>query len=228
MRDEGCEDLPPDGFAVSAGELAEAEDCQGQDAANRTSLPALVRSAFRILASLQLAVVLIAVYAFVVAGATVIESRHGAEVARFMVYGTGWFTALHVLLAVNVLCAMLVRFPWRWRQTGFLLTHGGILVLLLGCAATRWKGVEGQLSVYEGHAEHIAYEESLHSERRCRRWKRRQPAGGAARLHSFRAGTAPLERRQSVGSVCLASGTSNSRHDLRRRRHRVGDARLRD
>ena len=51
---------------------------------------------------------------------------------------------------------MLIRFPWRRRQIGFLVTHGGILVLLAGCAATRWVGVEAQLSVYEGHANHVA------------------------------------------------------------------------
>ena len=54
------------------------------------------------------------------------------------------------------LCAMLIRLPWRRRQIGFLMTHGGILVLLAGCAATHWAGVEAQLSVYEGHANHVA------------------------------------------------------------------------
>ena len=104
--------------------------------------PSPFRLCFRALASLQLAVALIAVYAVVLAGATVDREQvwqgHGAAAARFAVYGTGWFTAIHVLLAVNVLCAMLIRFPWRRRQIGFLVTHGGILVLLVGCAATRW------------------------------------------------------------------------------------------
>ena len=59
---------------------------------------------------------------------------------RFFVYGTGWFTALAVLLAVNVLAALLVRFPWKRRQTGFVLTHVGLLVLLLGCLLTRRRG----------------------------------------------------------------------------------------
>lgn len=127
--------------------------------------PSPFRLLFRSLASLQLAVILIAVYALVVLpAATFIESQHGREAARFAVYGAGWFTVIHVLLGVNVLCAMLARLPWRRRQIGFLMTHGGILVLLVGCAFTRWTGIEAALSVYEGHANHLAYEETLHFE----------------------------------------------------------------
>jgi ABC-type transport system involved in cytochrome c biogenesis permease subunit len=118
----------------------------------------------RVLASLQLAVALIAVYSAALILATAVEGRYGAEAARFVVYGTPWFAAIHVLLAVNVLCAMLIRIPWRRRQTGFLVTHGGILVLLAGCALTRWLGVEAQLSVYEGHESHVAYQNGLHFE----------------------------------------------------------------
>ncbi len=51
---------------------------------------------------------------------------------------------------------MLIRLPWRRRQIGFLVTHGGILVLLAGCATTRWLGVEAVLPIYEGHANHVA------------------------------------------------------------------------
>jgi ABC-type transport system involved in cytochrome c biogenesis permease subunit len=120
---------------------------------------------FRLLASLQLAVGLIAVYALIVLpAATFIESQHGREAARFAVYGTSWFTAIHVLLGVNVLCAMLARLPWRRRQIGFLVTHAGILVLLVGCALTRWNGIEAAMAVFEGHGSHIAYEETLHFE----------------------------------------------------------------
>ena len=112
------------------------------------------------LGSIQLAVTLIAICVVVLVWGTRIESRSGAEAARSTVYGTWWFTALNALLAVNVLLALLVRFPWRRRQTGFVLMHVGILVLLAGCLATRQWGVEAQLSVYEGHASHVADEDS--------------------------------------------------------------------
>lgn len=130
-----------------------------------SDVPFLPRWSSRLLAavgSLQLAVMLIATYAGVLIGATVVESRFGAAAAHFAIYDAGWFTALNVLLAANVLAAMVIRFPWRRRQMGFLVTHLGILVLLAGCLATRQCGIEAQLPVFEGQTAHRAYQESYH------------------------------------------------------------------
>jgi hypothetical protein len=121
---------------------------------------------FRALASLQLAVPLIAVYAGVLAWATVVESRYGTPAVHFAIYDAGWFFALNALLALNVLCAALVRVPWKRRQTGFLVTHSGILVLLAGCLATLLGGIEAQLPVFEGKASHRAITDQSHFELR--------------------------------------------------------------
>ena len=125
----------------------------------------LLRWSSRLLAaigSLQLAVVLIATYAGVLIGATVVENKFGAAAAHFSIYDAGWFTAINVLLAVNVLTAVVIRFPWKWQQTGFLVTHLGILVLLVGCWLSRQYGIEAQLPVFEGQTAHRAYQESYH------------------------------------------------------------------
>ena len=144
--------MPSDSRAERAG-----QDAQPVSPSSDTFLPpSPFQFCFRALASLQLAVVLIALYAVVLAVAPFIEKYHGPAAAYTLVYGTAWFAAIHVMLAVNVLCAMLTRLPWRRRQIGFLLTHGGILVLLAGCAATRLKGVEAMLPVYEGRANRVA------------------------------------------------------------------------
>ena len=63
----------------------------------------------------------IAVYVIVLAVATFIDKYHGSAAAWAEVYGTRWFAAIHVVLAVNVLAAMLIRLPWRRRQIGFLV-----------------------------------------------------------------------------------------------------------
>ncbi len=117
----------------------------------------------RACASLQLAVVLIGVLVVVLGWATFVESRYGAAAARFGIYGTWWFAALGALLALNILCAALVRFPWKKRQqTGFLVTHAGLLVLLLGCLVSRRGGTDATLPVFEGHAAWRAYKTSQH------------------------------------------------------------------
>jgi hypothetical protein len=132
-----------------------------------SELPLPLRCSLALLAALgalRLAVVLIAVYAGVAAWATLVESEHGTAAAHFAIYDTGWFTALNGLLALNVFCAVLIRFPWRWRQSGFLVTHLGILVLMAGCLATRQFGIEAQLPIFEGQTAHRAFEDSYHFE----------------------------------------------------------------
>ncbi len=135
---------------------------------------------FRVLGSLELAVVLLATYIGVLAWGTLVEKWHGPEAAHSMVYGTGWFLALGAVLAANVFCSMLIRFPWRRRQIGFLLTHGGILVLLAGCWVTWQFGVQAQLPVYEGHTAHTAYLDSGDAEH-----PEAMDLGFQVRLHRF-------------------------------------------
>ncbi len=118
--------------------------------------------------SLRLAVVLLAVCAGVLAWGTFVEKWHGAAAAHFAIYDAGWFTAIEVLLAVNVACAVLVRLPWRLRQSGFVVTHVGILVLLAGCLATKLGGIEAQLPIYEGKTANRAYQDSYHFELQVR------------------------------------------------------------
>jgi hypothetical protein len=90
-------------------------------------------------------VVLLSLFAICLAGATVLEAHYGAAVARDLVYRTWWFALLLVLLAVNVVGAALKKYPWKRQQTGFLITHAGLLLLLFGGLMTALGGVEGQM-----------------------------------------------------------------------------------
>ncbi len=104
----------------------------------------------RSLASLYLAVPLIFLLAVVLAWATFLESKYDEAVSQFGIYSTGWFRALGALLAINVAAAMVVRFPWRRRHIGFLLTHTGILVLLAGFWTSQRWGISARLGIFEG------------------------------------------------------------------------------
>src|ERR1700722_389842 len=109
-----------------------------------TSVP-IGRRLFRIAASLQLAIVLLSLFTMCLALATFIESAYGSRIGRQLVYGTWWFTLLLFLLAMNVLCAALKRYPWKRHQTGFLITHAGLLVLVTGGLLSALGGTEGQM-----------------------------------------------------------------------------------
>ena len=143
------------------------------------------------LASMKLAVVLIAVLIVVLAWATIVDSVYGAAAASFGFYGSWWFLVLCVLLGLNVLAAVVARFPWTGkggqppfvrntlravpangdyprlpgiprRQLGFLLTHVGILVLMAGALVGNFMGTRMQLKVFEGTSSRRAEKTTQH------------------------------------------------------------------
>jgi hypothetical protein len=109
----------------------------------------LRRRLFRIAASLQLAIGLLSLFTLCLALATFIESAYGTRIARQLVYGTWWFALLLGLLAVNVLCAALKKYPWKRHQTGFLITHLGLIVLVFGGLLSALGGTEGQMMLVD-------------------------------------------------------------------------------
>ncbi len=115
-------------------------------------LALLARQAFRVLASLRLAVVLLVLLGAVLSVATVLEAVRGREYAQWYVYGSRWFLALLGLLGANLAAAMAARWPWRWRHAGFLVAHMGLLLLLAGAMQTLLGGIEGQLILAEGQS----------------------------------------------------------------------------
>src|SRR4051794_2913200 len=115
-------------------------------------------------ASLRLAVVLILSAAFVLGWATFVESHYGLKAVHFGIYGTWWFTTLNVLLAINIFCAASIRFPWKRHQTGFVITHIGLLTLLFGVYLHRRSGIDAQLFAFEGNSSNKAWEDSQHFE----------------------------------------------------------------
>ena len=51
---------------------------------------------------------------------------------------------------MNILCAALIRYPWKKRQTGFVVTHAGLLILLAGSYYSVRTADEGQVGMLEG------------------------------------------------------------------------------
>lgn len=110
------------------------------------------RSFWQALGSLKLAVVLLVVLAAVLAWASTLEARQGREVAGWYVYSSSWFLGLLGLLGLNIFSAAAVRYPWKRHQVGFVVTHAGLLVLLVGAWQSFVGGVEGRVSLVEGEA----------------------------------------------------------------------------
>ncbi len=91
-----------------------------------------VERIYRFLASLKLAVFSIATLAGTLAYATFFEKWYGRAAVNEYIYRGPFFAILLAFLGTNILCAALIRFPWKKRQTGFVITHAGLLILLTG------------------------------------------------------------------------------------------------
>lgn len=122
------------------------------------SLPTrIILGVYEFAASLQLAVVLIFSLAAVLAWATFVESEYGQSVVQFGLYQSWWFGVLGALLAINIFCAAVIRYPWKRHQTGFVITHIGLLTLMFGCLLTRRGGIDAQMTIVEGMTNNRAY-----------------------------------------------------------------------
>lgn len=112
---------------------------------------------FRFLSSLQLTLYLLLFIGAASGIATFIESSYGAEGARALVYNTRWFEAALALLVINLILVLIKRMPYTGRQTGFVLMHIAIIVILIGAGITRYFGYEGYMPIREGDATDFIY-----------------------------------------------------------------------
>ncbi|MEY2542897.1 MAG: hypothetical protein QOE81_358, partial [Verrucomicrobiota bacterium] len=118
---------------------------------NRSDQPAWQQNAiFEFFSSLKLAVVLLAVLIVGAIVGTLYESSFDAKVARTYVYGAPWFNAWLILLGANLTASALSRWPWKKYHTAFLITHLGIITLLIGSLIGRIFGVEGTITLFKG------------------------------------------------------------------------------
>ena len=123
------------------------------------SQPIYVRTVlgiYEFFASLKLAVVLILSLACLLGVATFVEANYGTAAVGFLIYHTWFFAALLALLATNIFCAASIRFPWKRHQTGFVVTHIGLLTLLTGSAISDRGSVNSQMLVFLGQSNHVA------------------------------------------------------------------------
>src|SRR5207302_3862940 len=105
---------------------------------------------FEFFASLKLAVVLLRVLIIAAMAGTIYESSFDSKVARAYVYGAPWFNLWLVLLGANLAASAFSRWPWRKHHLAFLITHLGIITLLIGSLIGRIFGIEGTMTLFKG------------------------------------------------------------------------------
>ena len=123
-------------------------------------LVSLAHAVLKRVGSLFLTVTILLVLIAILLWGTVVEKNYGATAAKFGIYGSWWFNALGLILALNSAAALILRWPWRLQQLGFVIPHIGLIVLLVGCFLSRRYGMEATLSVFEGDSSDLAYKGS--------------------------------------------------------------------
>lgn len=105
----------------------------------------LWRKIFRFLASLKLAVIVLSLTTILAAVGTIVESRYNAETAQKLIYYSIYMKTVLFFMALSLIFSVLERWPWKPRHTGFIVTHTGIIAILLGSYITSLKGVDGTM-----------------------------------------------------------------------------------
>lgn len=113
-----------------------------------------LRSLVRLLLSIKFGVVLMLFLMFTMIFATQFEATFGTPAMKRFIYGSSWFDAGVFLFVVNIVVNTWRRRPFRWRHTGFLTVHVGVLIIVTGGLMTRWYGVDGTMPIPEGAASH--------------------------------------------------------------------------
>ncbi len=110
----------------------------------------VIKKAYNLLISTYTMAFLFVVFAVSMAVATFIESKHGTETARALIYEAWWFELIMVLGAVNLI-GNIIRFRLYKREKWHsFIFHVAFLLILIGAAVTRYVSYEGQMPIREG------------------------------------------------------------------------------
>jgi len=104
------------------------------------------------LGSLKLALLLLSTIAIACAVATFYEAGFNAKIAQHYIYKAPWFLFWLGILCVNLFAVTLTRWPWQQKHTGFIVTHYGIILLLIGAVIGSRYGFEGNVTLEKDHA----------------------------------------------------------------------------
>ena len=112
----------------------------------------LLRPIWTFLMSIKFGVVLIVFLMVTMMYATQFEATTSTAAMKYFIYGSKWFDIAVLLFVVNLIVNTIRRRPYRFRHTGFLTVHVGVLVIVAGGLLTRYRGIDGTMPIPEGEA----------------------------------------------------------------------------
>ena len=104
----------------------------------------------KLLLSYKTTIVLLAVFAVMMAAATWIEKLMGTPAALHLIYFSPLFIGLQFLLVLNFTGNLLQKALYKRRKIGFLILHIAFVIILLGALVSHVFSREGMFHVREG------------------------------------------------------------------------------
>lgn len=104
----------------------------------------------KIVFSMRLVAIGLLIFLIAIGAATFIESIHGVQAAKIVVYNATWFTTLLVYLSIAMVFNMVHYRMWQREKIALLSFHISFLIIMLGAAVTRYTGYEGLAVIREG------------------------------------------------------------------------------
>ena len=89
--------------------------------------------------------------------ATFIESIHGVQAAKIVIYNAHWFTVLLVYLSIAMIFNIIHYRMWKREKIAALSFHVSFLIIMIGAGITRYTGYEGLAVIREGTAVDYIY-----------------------------------------------------------------------
>src|SRR3990172_4787998 len=154
---------------IKSGVISEIKDSNKQSNSNKVSSSYDQRGTSKVwqfFCSVKLAVVIILVLVVAcILGTVILQERtldeytakYGYGLATFFritqlnnIFHSYWFSVLLVLICTNLICCTIKRWRNTFLQTGFILTHLSIILILVGGVVKLQLGIKGGVNVYEG------------------------------------------------------------------------------
>ncbi|MCB2200902.1 cytochrome c biogenesis protein ResB [bacterium] len=108
--------------------------------------------AWEFITSLKLTIFLLAGIGILLIAGTIYETKYGSQAALAVIYRSPLMDGLIFLLGINQITCTIKRYPYKMHQIGWLLTHLGVLVILVGAIYGRRGELEGNIILQEGQS----------------------------------------------------------------------------
>lgn len=105
-----------------------------------------IKKIVRFFSSLKIAVTVLLILGVITAVGTITESRYDTMTAQKLVYHSWYMYSALGFLAFVLAMVLVDRWPWKRYQTGFVVAHFGLIILLWGSFVTMRWGIDGSMS----------------------------------------------------------------------------------